>query len=215
MKVYNYERKTGVYTSTSDADPDPMHPGEYLTPAYSTPIEPPAPVAGMVRVFDRLTDRWSIAAAPADDEPAAPVLTHEQKVAVWQKVIDDYADDMARAFRFKDLAEAISYASEPEVPEYQMEGKAFRAWRSRLRFAFDTLASRIGAGIEEAPGTPEDLIAAMPAFERPDVRELMSQRAEAEPAPEHASPEAVALAAAEALAAAAAVEPVSQPSQPE
>lgn len=196
MKVYNYERKTGIYTSTSEADPDPMHPGQFLTPAYATHIEPPAPVAGMVAVFDRAAQRWSTAAAPAAEEPAVPVLTHEQKVAIWQKVVDDYADDMARAFRFKDIAEAITYADEPEVPEYQMEGKAFRAWRSRLRFAFDTLTSRIAAGVEEAPGTPEDLIAAMPPFERPDVRELQSQRADAEPVPEHVmTPKAIAEAA--------------------
>lgn len=212
MKVYNYERKTGIYTSTSDADPDPMHPGEYLTPAYSTSIAPPAPVAGMVAVFDRTANRWSIAAAPVADEPAVPVLTHDQKVAVWQKVVDDFADDMARAFRFKDLAEAISYASEPEVPEYQMEGKAFRAWRSKLRFAFDTLTSRIAAGIADAPGTPDDLIAAMPPFVRPDVRELHSERAEAEPIPEHvATPEAIAESEAAAIAAAVASSETVQP----
>lgn len=217
MKVYNYERKTGIYTGISEADPDPMNPDQYLIPAYSTHKKPPEQPAGKVAKFNREASRWTLIDKPVAEEEAVPVLTHDQKVAVWQTVVNEYADDMARAFRFKDLAEAISYADEPEVPEYQQEGKAFRAWRSKLRFALDTATSRIAAGLMEPFGTPEDLIAAMPPFERPDVRELLSTRAEPQGRPEQMpTPEELAEAAADAHAAAlAALAATQSQSQPE
>jgi hypothetical protein len=41
MKAYNYD-KNGLYTGASEANKNPMNPGEYLLPAMATFIEPPS-----------------------------------------------------------------------------------------------------------------------------------------------------------------------------
>jgi hypothetical protein len=44
MIVYNYHPDTGVFLNTStEADPDPLDPGNWLIPANATPLVPPSP----------------------------------------------------------------------------------------------------------------------------------------------------------------------------
>jgi hypothetical protein len=66
MDIWHYDRVTGELIGHDVADPDPMNPGGFLHPAWTTPIEPPAPEAGKVRVFfgvwtqvaDRRNESW-------------------------------------------------------------------------------------------------------------------------------------------------------------
>jgi hypothetical protein len=79
MQIFNYEPPTGRYLGASEADPDPMRPGEWLFPAFSTPKEPPNVPAGHVAVFDRQRDAWGVQELPpaqvtaGDADPATPI----------------------------------------------------------------------------------------------------------------------------------------------
>lgn len=51
MKFYSYDPITGECLSGGDADPDPQTEGSFLFPAFSTTVEPPAPVYGHKAVW--------------------------------------------------------------------------------------------------------------------------------------------------------------------
>lgn len=69
MKIYNFDPASGRFLSEGQADPDPMTPGEFLLPAFSTPKAPPKLAAGQVAMFDRVADKWLTLSLP----PAPPV----------------------------------------------------------------------------------------------------------------------------------------------
>ena len=52
MKIYSFLPETGEYVGSSEADPDPMNEGEFLFPAFSVTVEPPAAQEGMARVWN-------------------------------------------------------------------------------------------------------------------------------------------------------------------
>lgn len=51
MKIYNYEKLTGIFTNATDARESPLETGVYLIPALATTIEPPKVPEGSVAVF--------------------------------------------------------------------------------------------------------------------------------------------------------------------
>ena len=56
----------------------------------------------------------------------------------------------ARAARYDTIAMAVSYAEEPEVPKFQRDGIAFRAWRSLVwAYAYEQLALVLAGGREQ------------------------------------------------------------------
>ncbi|MDQ2080465.1 DUF4376 domain-containing protein [Xanthobacteraceae bacterium Astr-EGSB] len=58
MDVYAFDRLTGEYVGITAADPDPLAEGQWLVPAFATPVVPPAPVVGFARVF--VSGIWSL-----------------------------------------------------------------------------------------------------------------------------------------------------------
>jgi hypothetical protein len=50
--IYNYHPDTGILLGSGLADPSPLEEGAWLIPGSATDIEPPAPQAGHVAVFD-------------------------------------------------------------------------------------------------------------------------------------------------------------------
>ena len=52
MKVYHYSRETGEYTGMSEAQPNPLEPGQFLIPAFATIEEPPSPDKGETVIHD-------------------------------------------------------------------------------------------------------------------------------------------------------------------
>lgn len=62
MLAYNYDPVTFAFTGASEADPDPMTPGEFLFPANSTLVEPVgAPAPGQVLVWQG--EAWGLVSA--------------------------------------------------------------------------------------------------------------------------------------------------------
>lgn len=78
MQIFNYDPPTGRYIGAGKADADPMQPGEWLLPAFSTVKEPPTVPAGHVAVFDRVADAWAVHPLPPaqvvaeDSDPGTP-----------------------------------------------------------------------------------------------------------------------------------------------
>jgi hypothetical protein len=87
---YAYDSRTGAYVGTTEAHEDPMNPGTYLEPAFSTTVAPGDAPAGQVAVFgngawtfvtDHRGETWFKGAEPVLvdflGDPAAQDLTAE------------------------------------------------------------------------------------------------------------------------------------------
>ena len=175
MKIFSYHPDTRHFVEVADAEVNPMEPGEYIVPAFATTAEPPFVVAGQAAVYLPDSDRWEVQtlAAPEPEPEPAPVA-FSVKAAAWRAAVKEYADMVALAYDFDDIAEAVTYADEPAVPKFQMLGAALRAWRSLLWEAFDAACMQISAGNVEEPKTKPELIALLPAFEAPNTAVLDS-----------------------------------------
>jgi len=73
-----------------------------------------------------------------------------------------HLDAAARGLGYDDIRSAVSYAEEPEVPDYMAEGRRFRRWRSRV---WKTAFALIEAGVSE----PGEVIAALPPLDDRDA----------------------------------------------
>lgn len=58
MKIYHYDSKTGEYLGDGTANPDPLKPGLYLLPSFSTQLEPPSAGSNQAAVFQ--DGAWSL-----------------------------------------------------------------------------------------------------------------------------------------------------------
>lgn len=170
MKLFNYDRASRMFLDESDAEPDPMEPGNFIIPANATPVPPPAPQAGMVAIFDPTKGVWSLVASAKPDASAdAAPVSFSVKAASWRVVVKAYADMVARSFDFDDMAEAVTYADEPAVPKFQVLGAALRAWRSILWASFDEMCAHLSAGFGTEPQSDAEMLGLLPDFVPPDV----------------------------------------------
>lgn len=97
-------------------------------------------------------------------EPPAP--TEAETVAAYEADVQRYMDGIAWLYGYDSTLTAISYAEEPAVPAFQVEGQAFRAWRSLVWAACRDVLSQYQAGERTAP-TAEELLAELPALDLP------------------------------------------------
>lgn len=96
---------------------------------------------------------------PVAVDPPAP--TWEQQSARYTEAVQAYMDQSAKANGYEDLKTAVSYADEPAVRKFQMDGAAYRTWRSFVwAFVYEQLAN-IVAGKRAAP-TIQELIVELP-----------------------------------------------------
>lgn len=88
-------------------------------------------------------------------------------IATLTAAVQVYMDDKAKAYGYDDIKSAVTYAEEPRVAKFQLEGQAFRAWRSAVWDYCYTQMDAVMAGTRAAP-TAEQLIAELPAFVAPE-----------------------------------------------
>lgn len=94
-------------------------------------------------------------------------LTPDQIQAKMVALVQSHMDGSARQFNYDSIAIAISYADEPAVPKFQVEGRAFRAWRSLVWARFYEIMSEVDSGVRGAPND-DDLLAELPELDMPE-----------------------------------------------
>lgn len=78
--------------------------------------------------------------------------------------IQSHMDSTAKSYGYDDIKSAVTYAEEPSVLKFQIEGRAFRAWRSQVwDYGYNQLAL-VEGGEREQP-TIEAILAELPVFE--------------------------------------------------
>lgn len=134
MKAYAFHRETREFlgeVELNDSDKCPMT-GAWLIPGDCLEAPPPNPPSGM-RVVEQ-GGVWRLVKNPQpapEPELLAPVAAPVAAVPTSEQV-QAYMDATARAHGYFSLESAISYADEMAVPKFGGDGRAFRAWRSRV-----------------------------------------------------------------------------------
>lgn len=77
-----------------------------------------------------------------------------------------HLDEKAREYGYDNIYTAISYADEPSVPKFQMEGKAFREWRSLFWLSVNEIKNTVIEGSRQMPNIDE-LILELPKLNLP------------------------------------------------
>ena len=106
-----------------------------------------------------------VAAYVPPPPPTAEEVT-AQITAEKTRLVQAKMDAQAQTLGYDDIATAVTYADEPAVPKFQIEGQALRAWRSQVWATCYTILAAVSAGEREIP-SDDELIAALPAFEMP------------------------------------------------
>lgn len=114
----------------------------------------------------------ALIAAPGELQPDAngrPVKimrqpTTDEIIASLTRAVQRHLDSAARAAGYDDIRTAVTYADEPAVSKFQHEGRAFRAWRSRVWSACNDVIAAAQSGQHAMPSA-DDLIAELPALQ--------------------------------------------------
>lgn len=68
-------------------------------------------------------------------------LSQDELMSRYETAVQGKLNSAAIAAKYDSIENAVSYAEEPSVPKFQMDGKAFRTWRSLVwAYAYDQLA---------------------------------------------------------------------------
>lgn len=102
--------------------------------------------------------------------PDSAPMTEEEwraaEMAKYEDAVQSLLDDAAKAARYDNINTAVSYADEPAVEKFQIEGQAFRAWRSLCwAHCYQALAD-FEQGLR-APPTVQDLLDELPVLTLP------------------------------------------------
>lgn len=109
---------------------------------------------------------FSVGFPPEPDVPVPAPPTVDEIKAQFEGQTQAFMDGKARDAGYDSLLTAISYAEEPAVPRFQIEGKAFRAWRSLVWAFANEQLTLVLSGAKEQP-TVEAFLADLPALELP------------------------------------------------
>lgn len=94
--------------------------------------------------------------------PAQMQRTPEAIVGDYTQAVQAHLDRVAQSWGYDNVYTAATYAEEPAVKAFQDEGKALRAWRSRVWAAARQTLADVQAGKTPLP-TVAELIASLPA----------------------------------------------------
>ena len=80
--------------------------------------------------------------------------------------LQSHLDTTAKSYGYDNINTAISYAEEPSVPKFQIEGKAFRAWRSLFWAKVNEIKNEVLDGERDIPSI-EEIISVSPVLDLP------------------------------------------------
>lgn len=96
-----------------------------------------------------------------DPPPPDETVKRQYEVAVQGKM-----DDAAKLAGYDDIKTAVTYADEPAVEKFQLDGQAFRAWRSLCWAHCYQALSDFEQGLRAQP-TVQELLDELPALTLP------------------------------------------------
>ena len=80
--------------------------------------------------------------------------------------LQNHLDEKAKEYGYDNIYTAISYAEESSVPKFQIEGKAFREWRSLFWLNVNEIKNTVIEGSRQMPNIDE-LILELPKLNLP------------------------------------------------
>lgn len=111
--------------------------------------------------FLSLLPQGSVAVTDAEVE-AARRPDPAEVVNDYTAAIQNHLDGVAQSWGYDNIYTAVTYADEPAVKAFADEGKALRAWRSRVWAAARQTLADVQGGKTPLPSV-DDLIASLPA----------------------------------------------------
>lgn len=96
-----------------------------------------------------------------------PAETHAQASVRLSRVVRKHVDGVAQSLGYSDMISAVSYADEPAVPKFQVQGAALRAWRSRVWASVSAAFAAVAITPPSTMPTAAQLIASLPEFVAP------------------------------------------------
>lgn len=93
---------------------------------------------------------------PAKRLPDALIVTR------LRDAVQAHMDIEAQRYGYDDIKTAVTYADEPAVKKFQVEGAAFRAWRSLVWAACYDHMDAVADGTVAIPDSTESLLAILP-----------------------------------------------------
>lgn len=96
-----------------------------------------------------------------------PAPTPQQVAAFISAAVQKHMDGAARQSGYDDIKSAVTYAEEPAVEKFQLEGLAFRLWRSLSWARCYELWAEVESGARE-PMTADEVISELPALILPE-----------------------------------------------
>lgn len=162
-QVYSFDPQTGEYTGVTVADEDPEGDGNLLMPAFSTREMPPNAPSGFAAFWRG--DRWetlSVAAPPPILDEDGEVSDDELKRRA-QGLVQAMLDGAAQIMGYDNIISGVTYADEPSVPKFQIEGQRLRRLRSMAWNECYTILAEVEAGAEWP--TESEFLARLPHYD--------------------------------------------------
>lgn len=140
MKFYSFDRDTGAYVGSGEAQECQLEPGVFHLPAWATYDIPPEQ-EGMTAYF--VNGVWKL--SPVTEDTAILALqgaemAHDRKYEHMVALANSGIDTVAKRLGFQDTQDALSWTREVSQRGYNAD--AFKAWRSVTMEKVDGLVAR-------------------------------------------------------------------------
>ena len=107
---------------------------------------------------------WYVENHALVNNPVPQVETRDQLTARLRAEVEGVLNSRAQFYGYQNMLEACTYADEPAVPKYQLEGRALRRWRSLVWYWFEQQLATTQPGTKAAT-----FLERMPQFTAPET----------------------------------------------